>query len=593
MVRSDRPKGVEAHDSSTDVAGRPASAPLAAVASAQDDYRHGRVRYVEAGVTLQRAAETGAEEAVANMPFLPGDRVWTDGARPRRVPVRGRHRPAARQPAASWTTSPTTKAPATASIRGSGRARSTFTSGTGAHADFEHRDPGRRGGARTAAASTASTPWAARRASPCYEGEAALEADRAACSVRAGERVHARQRRGREEPQSLRRTRTLDEFASLGRRPRGSPGLRGGPAALPARRRAPLRRRARADGAWYYQSEIGHVWRPYVGVGLAALLRRPLDLDASRVDLGRQRALGLGALPLRPLGLHARAGLVLDSRATPGGRPGCPGPSAATTSAGARWATATSPCSRRTTRRRRPGRARGASTAGGARVRWAYVRRADFAAADLMQKIQPTLRRGPGSPRRSSTSRRPPAATSPRPRPRGRRPARARNAKTRLRGRGRHARAARRSRGHQPVPPRPAGSHRNTEEEAAAAPRGPRARVPRLPARPARSRADGAGGCVPGASPGAASDGRGPRGAPPGVRSPEPAAPRSRSPARPVTPPSSSVHDRAARPSAGAAAAPRGPARPARGARPSAHGDRQQPRAASSAQATGRKDKDH
>ena len=41
-------------------------------------YQHGRVRYVEEGVSIQRATETGSEEATVNLPFLPGDRVWTD-----------------------------------------------------------------------------------------------------------------------------------------------------------------------------------------------------------------------------------------------------------------------------------------------------------------------------------------------------------------------------------------------------------------------------------------------------------------------------------------------------------------------------------
>jgi hypothetical protein len=50
----------------------------AAVAAGQDGYRHGRVRFVESGVTLHRATEVSAEEALANLPFLPGDRVWTD-----------------------------------------------------------------------------------------------------------------------------------------------------------------------------------------------------------------------------------------------------------------------------------------------------------------------------------------------------------------------------------------------------------------------------------------------------------------------------------------------------------------------------------
>jgi hypothetical protein len=50
----------------------------AASVTAQDEYRDGHLRLVEPGVTLQRAAEVSAEEAVANLPFLPGDRVWTD-----------------------------------------------------------------------------------------------------------------------------------------------------------------------------------------------------------------------------------------------------------------------------------------------------------------------------------------------------------------------------------------------------------------------------------------------------------------------------------------------------------------------------------
>lgn len=52
--------------------------PAPAVAATEDGYRHGRVRYVEPGVTMHRATEVGAEEALANVPFLPGDRIWTD-----------------------------------------------------------------------------------------------------------------------------------------------------------------------------------------------------------------------------------------------------------------------------------------------------------------------------------------------------------------------------------------------------------------------------------------------------------------------------------------------------------------------------------
>ncbi len=51
---------------------------VTSTAFAEEGYRHGRVFFVEPGVTLQRATEASAEEALFNQPFLPGDRVWTD-----------------------------------------------------------------------------------------------------------------------------------------------------------------------------------------------------------------------------------------------------------------------------------------------------------------------------------------------------------------------------------------------------------------------------------------------------------------------------------------------------------------------------------
>jgi len=52
----------------------------ASLAGADEGYRHGRLRLAEPGTTLQRATETEAEEAIQNLPFLPGDRVWTDAS---------------------------------------------------------------------------------------------------------------------------------------------------------------------------------------------------------------------------------------------------------------------------------------------------------------------------------------------------------------------------------------------------------------------------------------------------------------------------------------------------------------------------------
>ncbi len=52
---------------------------LVATASAQElQYRDGRFLETLGGVTIQRADEASSDEAVLNMPFLAGDRVWTD-----------------------------------------------------------------------------------------------------------------------------------------------------------------------------------------------------------------------------------------------------------------------------------------------------------------------------------------------------------------------------------------------------------------------------------------------------------------------------------------------------------------------------------
>jgi hypothetical protein len=64
--------------SSTFVAAVAVVAAAGTTALAQDGYRHGRILSVEPGVTLQRVDEAVAEEAFRNLPFLPGDRVWTD-----------------------------------------------------------------------------------------------------------------------------------------------------------------------------------------------------------------------------------------------------------------------------------------------------------------------------------------------------------------------------------------------------------------------------------------------------------------------------------------------------------------------------------
>ncbi|MEO5762426.1 MAG: DUF6600 domain-containing protein [Vicinamibacteria bacterium] len=60
------------------------SAQAGAAFQTQDEpniqFRDGRFLETQGGVTIQRADEVSADEAVRNMPFLQGDRVWTDNA---------------------------------------------------------------------------------------------------------------------------------------------------------------------------------------------------------------------------------------------------------------------------------------------------------------------------------------------------------------------------------------------------------------------------------------------------------------------------------------------------------------------------------
>ena len=80
---------------------------------------------------------------------------------------------------------------------------------------------------------------------------------------------------------------------------------------VPARRARCLRRRVRVQR----ELAVRGVGRLRLGAArrgrLAALLERPLELDAIRLDLGPLRALGLGCLALRELGLLPLPRLVL------------------------------------------------------------------------------------------------------------------------------------------------------------------------------------------------------------------------------------------------------------------------------------------
>jgi hypothetical protein len=228
-----------------------------------ESYRDGRIRHIEEGVSIQRATETGSEEAAANLPFLPGDRVWTDG---------------------------------------SGRAEFQFAGGSilrldrASKLDYVAREDGRDerivlrmwsgaiylhlrdrrdgpfeietpGGIVTSDARGVlriDVESGETRLS-VYEGEATLEAGQSV-RVRAGERVYAQRGEVGEGPTSFDRGEG-DEFAEWdGGREEQTAYAANQSQPLPEDV-APYEGELDRHGAWYYETEVGHVWRPYVGAG--------------------------------------------------------------------------------------------------------------------------------------------------------------------------------------------------------------------------------------------------------------------------------------------------------------------------------------
>jgi len=232
--------------------------------AAAQSYRDGRIRLVERGVSLQRADESGAEEAVANTPFLPGDRVWTDNR---------------------------------------GRAEFQFSDGTvlrldqRSKLDYVTRDQDRRGESvvlrlfsgslflhirdkhepaeftiesggglfRTRGRGVYRIDAARGQADLyVYEGEAVLDGEDRV-RVRAGERLLARQGQAVEDPAGFDR-READDFAAWDGELEEQAWAGDIPEYLPEEV-APYAGDLANSGTWYDEPEFGHVWVPYVSAG--------------------------------------------------------------------------------------------------------------------------------------------------------------------------------------------------------------------------------------------------------------------------------------------------------------------------------------
>jgi hypothetical protein len=231
------------------------------LAFAQSSYRHGRIRIVEGGVSLQRASEAGAEEALTNLPFLPGDRVWTDasgrlelqfgGGSAVRLDARGKLDYAAHE-------------------EGSGE-RVVLRLWSGAVYVHQRGDePGFLIETPDAAMETDGRgvyrvdARGGRTEVAVLDGEARLVADRR-LDLDEGERAWALDGRLEGDPERFDRNET-DDFAIWNEERERDARRTDGHEYLPEEV-APYAADLQSNGDWYYVAEVGHVWRPYVGPG--------------------------------------------------------------------------------------------------------------------------------------------------------------------------------------------------------------------------------------------------------------------------------------------------------------------------------------
>jgi hypothetical protein len=238
---------------------------LPAVGVAEETYRHGRVRHTEAGVSLQRATEPGAEEAVANLPFLPGDRVWSDARG--RVEFQFADGTLLRLDSGSkldYIAHEEDTDDERVILRLWSGALILHTRDGRASPEFAIETPGGVVVADTRGVFRVDVDSGETRVS-VYEGEAVLEADQQV-RLRAGERAYARAGEAYGEAERF-DVADADEFLRWDADRQGAARTaRNVPEYLPEDI-SPYADELEEHGTWYYEAEVGHVWRPSVDVG--------------------------------------------------------------------------------------------------------------------------------------------------------------------------------------------------------------------------------------------------------------------------------------------------------------------------------------
>ena len=242
-----------------------AAALLAFPAAASDDSQ-GRIRHTEGGATLQRSSEPGADEAFRNLPFLPGDRVWTDETGRIEFQFGG---------GSLVRLGERSKLDYMASEDDRGRSRVVLRLWSGAlllHGrddrgapDFEIETPAGLVEARGSAVARIDLAFGETRLS-VFEGRASFDNGVRSVRLEAGESTLARRGEDPTRPARFDR-RDADEFARWDEmRERQADWASDEARYLPAEV-APFADDLRGHGSWHLETEIGYVWQPRVSPG--------------------------------------------------------------------------------------------------------------------------------------------------------------------------------------------------------------------------------------------------------------------------------------------------------------------------------------
>lgn len=237
-----------------------------AAAVAEDEGGQARLRLVEGGVALQRPDEAGAEEARANVPFLPGDRLWSDaGGRAELQFADGGLLRLDRRSKLDYLEYDARREPAVATLSLWSGSLYLHVPGDRRRSDYLVETPDGRVDVSEAGRYRIDVDERETRL-VVFEGQARLEGERAV-RVETGESAAVRRDEPPSRPRAFDERDVDDDFARWD-------AEQGDPLAWRAdsQRYLPEELAVYGDdldryGSWYYEAEAGYVWRPHVAAG--------------------------------------------------------------------------------------------------------------------------------------------------------------------------------------------------------------------------------------------------------------------------------------------------------------------------------------